>query len=75
MKFQTNINCSGCIAQVKPYLDKIEGLETWDVDTRNPKKYLSVEGNISQEAVVEAVHSAGFEIKPVKDNWLKRLLN
>jgi len=25
-QFKTNINCGGCIASVKPYLDKAEGI-------------------------------------------------
>ena len=73
MKFKTNINCGGCIAAVKPYIENLEGLETWDVDTKHPNKYLTVEGKVSQEQVTEAIKEAGYEIEPVKAGLFKRL--
>ena len=36
-KFKTNINCSSCIAAVKPHLDKANGIENWEVDTENKR--------------------------------------
>jgi copper chaperone len=73
MTFKTNINCGGCIAAVKPYLDNLEGVESWDVDTNNPKKPLTVKGTVSQEQVMEAVQEAGYHIEPEKAGFFKRL--
>ena len=41
-QFKTNINCGGCIASVKPHLDKAEGICHWEVDTANKDKVLTV---------------------------------
>jgi copper chaperone len=73
MKFKTNINCGGCIAAAKPYLDNLEGMESWDVDTNDPQKPLTIEGTVSQEQVVEAVQEAGYHIEPEKAGFFKRL--
>lgn len=62
MKFKTNINCGGCIASVTPHLNQIEGI-SWQVDTENPDKILSVETEtVSEKEIIEAVKKAGFEI-------------
>ena len=41
-QFKTNINCGGCVASVKPYLDNAEGVSKWNVDTQNKDKILTV---------------------------------
>ncbi len=64
-KFKTNINCSGCVSGVTPFLNKLENI-SWKVDTENPDKILTVESeNISEEEIVKAVKKAGFEIEMV----------
>ena len=52
-QFKTNINCGGCIASVKPHLDKAEGICHWEVDTANKDKVLTVksEGITEQEVI------------------------
>lgn len=63
-KFKTNINCSGCVASVKPHLDEAEGICHWEVDTNNKDKVLTVHSEgISREKVIETVHKAGFKIE------------
>ena len=66
-EFKTNINCSGCVATVTPFLDKLSDA-TWSVDTNNPDKVLTVQGEVPQEVIVLAVKEAGFEISPKKIN-------
>ncbi len=64
LKFKTNINCSSCVAQVKPKLDQATGIKRWEVDTNDKNKILTVEGeNLSEVNVIEAVKSAGFKIE------------
>lgn len=66
-QFKTNINCSGCVASVKPFLDQAPGLCHWDVDTSNKDKVLTVSSDgITEQEVIETVQKAGFKIEPVK---------
>ncbi len=63
-QFKTNINCGSCIKSVTPFLNELDNVDTWKVDTENPDKILSVElddENVS--SVVEAVKKAGFNIE------------
>ena len=64
LKFKTNINCSGCVAKVTPFLNDADGICHWDVDTTNKDKILSVhtEG-ITEEEVIKKVQDAGFKIE------------
>lgn len=63
LQFKTNINCSGCINTVKPFLDDIEGIAAWEVDTTNRDKILTVQTDGATEAdVIEAVEKAGYKI-------------
>lgn len=64
MKFKTNINCGGCIKAVTPSLSQVEGISHWEVDTENPAKILTVEGQATASAVMAAVQKAGFDIEP-----------
>ncbi len=49
---------------VTNFLNDVPGIETWQVDTDNPEKILTVEGeDVTTEAVIEAVEEAGFDIQ------------
>lgn len=62
--FKTNINCRGCVASVKPHLDKAQGIVRWEVDTTGKDKILTVEAaGLTREAVMEIVQNAGFKIE------------
>jgi copper chaperone len=66
LQFKTNINCSGCVAAVKPHLDKLISSESWQVDTSNKDKILSVDENtISEEEIINTVQKAGFKIEAI----------
>ena len=63
-QFKTNINCGSCIKSVTPFLNELDNVDTWKVDTENSDKILTVElddENVS--SVVEAVKKAGFNIE------------
>ncbi|MGB3181860.1 MAG: heavy-metal-associated domain-containing protein [Cyclobacteriaceae bacterium] len=65
--YKTNINCGGCIATVTPYLQRLKGVENWEVDTNSPDKILKVQGShISSEEIEAAVADAGFNIERKK---------
>ena len=64
LTFTSNIACNGCVSKVKPFLDELEGLATWQVDIENPKKILTVETDeLSTEQIQEAVAKAGYRLE------------
>lgn len=66
VKFKTNINCSSCIKSVTPFLNELDNVDLWKVDTENPDKILEVElDDDNQESVVAAIKKAGFEIEEI----------
>ncbi len=69
LQFKTNINCGNCVRTVTGFINEVKGIEKWSVDTDNPEKILTVEGeNLTAEAVIEAVEEAGFDIKIAMPN-------
>lgn len=66
LKFKTNINCSNCVAKVTPFLDKKEGIQSWNVDTENPDKVLTVQTEeLSGEDIVKVIKRTGFEANEI----------
>lgn len=67
LNFKTNIKCSGCVATVTPYLNKIDQLDGWNVDTNSPDKVLTVQttDNRIGEEVRKAVEQAGYRAEPM----------
>lgn len=65
-KFKTNIKCGGCIAAVTPFLDKVIGIEKWEVDTANLYKVLTVTCDLVDTSSIEnAVKEAGYSIEKI----------
>ncbi len=66
LQFKTNINCGGCVATVTPYLDRLDGIAHWKVDTDDKDKILTVAATgASAQQVIEAVQQAGFAIEAI----------
>jgi copper chaperone CopZ len=66
--FKTNINCGGCIAKVTPFMDAAKGISSWNVDTANKNKILTVVSDgITENKVIETVKEAGFNIESVSE--------
>ncbi len=63
--FKTNINCLGCVTQIKPHLDELEqdkSIERWHVDFNHPEHILEIETNkLSPEEVKHKIRATGFE--------------
>lgn len=60
-KFKTNINCDACVAKVTPVLNGNPTIEKWEVDTKNPNKILSVEGeNINEQELIQSLDKIGY---------------
>lgn len=68
-KFKTNINCGGCIKSVTPFLNELDNLDEWKVDTDNPDKILEVIlDDEDVDVIVETVKKAGFKIELIPLN-------
>ena len=62
IKFKTNINCDACVAKVTPVLNDNLSIEKWKVDTQNPNKILTVEGeNINQQELIQSLETIGYK--------------
>lgn len=61
IQFKTNINCGSCVASVTPFLNVVDNILAWKVDTENPDKILEVTLEDEDETtVIEAVKKAGY---------------
>lgn len=61
-QFTTNIMCGSCIAKVTPHLNANTNIKSWEVDTANPQKVLTVEtDNLSDDNIQEIVKKAGYK--------------
>lgn len=68
-QFKTNINCSGCVAKVTPFLNPLLGENQWQVDTANKDKILTVTSDhLDEKTLLEQVKSAGFKIESLTQN-------
>lgn len=66
LKFKTSINCGSCVAKVTPLLSSFENLNNWSVDTQNPDKLLTVEGeNIDEADLIKSLQKIGFSAEKV----------
>lgn len=61
LKFKTTLKCGGCESNVKPGLDTISEIESWEVDLASADKILTVTATEDVEAQVKAAFEAkGF---------------
>jgi len=66
LKFKTSINCSSCVAKVTPVLNAQEDIQNWEVNTENPDKILTVEGqDIDEEDLVRSLQKIGFKAEKI----------
>lgn len=66
LKFKTTINCGGCVSRVTPFLNKLEGIAKWEVNTDSPEKVLTVETNgANEQDIINTVKKLGFEIEKI----------
>lgn len=67
LKFKTNINCGGCVSTVTPFLNEVDGVTRWEVDTNNKDKILTVvTDSATEQDVIDSVKKAGFKIDPIQ---------
>ncbi|XP_021733253.1 copper transport protein ATX1-like [Chenopodium quinoa] len=51
------MSCQGCSGAVKRVLDKMEGVESYEIDMKEQK--VTVKGNVQPEAVLQTVSKTG----------------
>ena len=62
LKFKTNVKCGGCIATVTPHLNQVKGIISWNVDTIDPLKIMTVETvGVSAEEITSVMKTAGYQ--------------
>lgn len=65
LQFSTNINCNNCKAKVTNVLNAEKAISSWNVDTDNPEKLLTVEGeSIDNQLVISTLAKVGFKAEP-----------
>lgn len=61
LKFKSNINCSGCVAAVTPFLNSEKEINSWDVNILDKNKVITVTTEtLSAETVEQVIKKAGF---------------
>ncbi len=69
LQFKTTINCGNCIKSVTPFLNALETVDRWQVNTDVSDKILSVETEESEalvkQQVEKAAQDAGFRIESI----------
>ena len=69
LSFQSNIACNGCLSKVQPFLDSLEGIDSWKVDLETPEKILTVQTTAcSAEEIKQAVASAGYKLSEQEED-------
>jgi len=53
---------------IKPYMDEIEGIQSWDVDLKSPNKIVEVETNTAdpqdiRKAIEKGISQAGYTVE------------
>jgi len=66
IKFKTSLKCGGCVNAIRPYLNKIKGIQSWEVDLNTPDKVLTVTTDSDltlelQNTIVSSFKDAGYK--------------
>lgn len=64
-KFKTNMKCSVCVATVTPFLNETAGEGQWKVDLTSPERTLTIESDITEEKITNALQKAGYKAEKV----------
>ena len=67
LKFKSNINCGSCIAKVASVLDQEKKIESWNIDTSDPGKILTIStSELSTKEIVALINKTGYKILPLE---------
>ena len=70
LRFKTDLKCAGCMYAIKPYMDALEGIESWDVDLESKDKIVEVVTKTAskeeiKKAIEDAISEAGYSAELV----------
>ena len=70
LRFKTDLKCAGCMYAIKPYMDALEGIESWDVDLDSKEKIVEVVTKTAtkdeiKKAIEDAISEAGYSAELV----------
>lgn len=65
LRFKTSLKCAGCVKAIKPFMDKIPEIISWNVDLGNPDKIVhvnidSANGQDLSNEILIAIRQAGY---------------
>lgn len=60
--YRTNLRCAACVESIRPLFDADPGVVGWDADVASPDKRLTIDGDISSEAVNALLEQKGYRI-------------
>ena len=67
--FIEGMSCGSCVAKVKAELQKVEGVESVDVQLQSPQATIKMENDIPTNMFYDALHKAGhYEIHEGEKN-------
>lgn len=65
--YKTNIKCSGCVATVTPFLNKLTNAQ-WQVDLNSNDRILTVEADkVDDQAVEQLLKEAGYAAEKISE--------
>jgi copper chaperone CopZ len=70
LRFKTDLKCAGCMYAIKPYMDALEGIESWEVDLDSKDKIVEVVTKTAtkdeiKKAIEDAISEAGYSAELV----------
>lgn len=58
--------CAACIEKVTPVLSPENGVDSWEVDLKNPKRILTVNtGEKTSEQIIESLKSVNYKAEEI----------
>lgn len=67
LKFKTDIAGKEAMDKVAPYLDKLDAIINWQVDSETEENILSISGsNVNPQQVENALAEAGFKAEVMR---------
>ena len=60
--YRTNLRCAACVESIRPLFDADPGVVAWDADMASPDKRLTIDGDISPEAVNALLEQKGYRV-------------
>jgi copper chaperone len=70
LKFKTTLQCDGCVNKVKPHLNSISQIESWEVNLQHSKKILKAvipyhSKDETIQSVMQALEKEGYKAEPM----------